>query len=139
MKTLEIAHYIRFSNERTDPYMHSYVELKFGDKPMRLEGEVVEFPLLQQALARPGRYMIFNCSCGIPECAGRLQGVEVKHEGDEIEFDDLDARRKWRFDLETIRLQVSAVLLADKQAAGYFKERDIPFYGLNLDSFGKAY
>jgi len=45
------------------------------------------FALVESA-KKPGTYFIWTCDCGIPECAGIYQGVQVIHRPDTVVWKD---------------------------------------------------
>src|SRR5687768_13339844 len=45
---------------------------------------------LQRSIDRDGTCFIWTCWCGVPDCGGNIEGVEVRHEGDVVRWHDRD-------------------------------------------------
>jgi len=104
-------------------------ELEFlidGEAPYPY-GDIVDVQNLKESLTQSGRFFIFNCSCGHPECTGRTEGVEVTLDGELVIWEDLDYDKKWILNTETIIAQLRGI------------QGDITFYKKLLTRNGVKY
>ncbi len=57
----------------------------------------IDFEALSQSAAAPGEYFIITCTCGIHECAGIYDGIEVTHQGNRIIWRIVEPEPERRF------------------------------------------
>lgn len=70
---------LEFNDERTNPDALDYVDLI----------------QLRSSLNENGTFFIWTCSCGVPGCAGRFEGVQISHSDGITTWHDLDTKRKY--------------------------------------------
>jgi len=86
-----------------------------------------DFDLLEFIMStrKDGKYFIWTCSCGVAECAGYVDGIEVHIEGDITNWIDHDLDKTYSFN--TNNLRSSALMLEDeiKKWNNHAKSNDV--------------
>lgn len=91
------------------------------------KGDVFDYRLFNESLMNPGQYFIFNCSCGIPECTGRTEGALIQVFEDQVILEDLDYKKVWSFDKESIMLQIEQLKNEVSFFIGKFKAKGLTY------------
>lgn len=77
---------------------------------------------LTRSLSADGEFFLLTCWCGIPECTGIGQGVEVRHQGGQVFWHVPQPLTPKDFIFETAALQVM-LLAFDKQKRRFVADR----------------
>ncbi len=113
-----------------DIYMHGYIEIRVhAEKPYE-ENDIVDYNVLKDSLKQDGTYFIFTCSCGIPECGGRIKGIQVKSKNGIVEWVDLDFNKTWRFEKKHMLKQLETVKKEARDYKAFFKKKEIEYVGV---------
>lgn len=100
------------------------IDLLINDKGKVLElGNVLETDQLRAALQVDGNYMIYNCSCSNPGCAGLEKGITIKTVDKLLHWQDLDANEEFTFEKLTVLIQLNQL------------EKDLRFYKKKFTEF----
>ncbi len=97
-----------------------------GEKPYPY-GDIVDITNFKASLISNGIYYIFNCSCGIPECAGRTKGIKVTHINDSLIWEDLDYNKKWLFNIHQIKTSLDNIKKEELKSKNYFNKKGVDF------------
>lgn len=117
--------------EDIDIWMQGNIEILInGEKPYS-EGDIVDAYQLLKSMESNGRYFIFSCCCGIPQCSGWKDGIEVIHQENNIKWIDSNYNRIWLFD----KIQEDLKTINDEVVVfkNFFKEKQIDYVGYGYD------
>lgn len=103
------------------------IELRIDGKLPYGEGITIDFPLILKSLKEDGIYILFNCSCGISECAGIYDGIQVTNSTDEVEWIDLDSGTRWVFIRESIENQIEVIKKESLEYRKFFNKKNIEY------------
>lgn len=106
------------------------IELRIDGKLPYGEGIIIDFPLILKSLKEDGNYILFNCSCGIAECAGIYDGIQVTNSTDEVEWIDLDSGTRWVFLRKSIEKQIKTIKRESLRYRSFFKKKEIEYVSL---------
>jgi len=114
---------------------------------LRIDGQllgdryVLDVRRLAQALQREGEHFIFTCGCGVPGCAGIVDGVQSRISGDQVTLaGSLPKGGAFSFVLSAAqaRKAVADALLAEKDfldEACRWEEGEFPVFGFSAYSY----
>ncbi|MCH2195255.1 hypothetical protein [Kordia sp.] len=122
--------------EAKNIWMQGSLEVRIGSKKPYEGSDIIMADLFMESMKREGTYFIFSCSCGIRECGGCDQGIEVKHEKNVIVWNMLDHNKTYRFDRKRIEADIEEAIQEVKNYKAYFKKKEIEYvgFGYNLNS-----
>lgn len=125
---LELVVQCKIDNGRIKGY--TLIDLLINDKSKVVErGNVLEIEQLEAALRTDGNYMIYNCSCGHPGCAGLNDGITITTEGELLHWQDWDADEVFVFEKLTIQMQLTQL---EKDLVHF--EKKFKEFGITLDT-----
>ncbi|MFT5823786.1 MAG: hypothetical protein ACI8ZM_005049 [Crocinitomix sp.] len=108
-----------------DIQMQGGLEIRInGEKPYE-DGSIIDCEKLSESLNASGNYFIFSCACGIPECGGYIDGIQVLHEGDKVIWKDLDSDKTWCFDRQKMSKKMHDLKKEAKDYRLFFIKRDV--------------
>ena len=81
-------------NEPTEP---RWKGTPYADELEIPRHATLDYVALVISAFKPGDYYIFNCSCGMPQCASIEHPIAVTHENNVIRWHILDSKTKRRF------------------------------------------
>nr|WP_294782310.1 hypothetical protein [uncultured Flavobacterium sp.] len=113
----------------TDIWMQGDIEIIINGKKPYDDGDIVNSDSLIKSLESNGKYFLFSCCCGIPECSGWYNGIEVIHEDDTITWIDSDYNRTWTFDRNKIEQDLKTMNDEVKVFKKFFQEKQIQYVG----------
>lgn len=117
-------------HNQQEVHMQGDINLRFDGKTPYEEDDIIEYDTLLESVKADGCYMIFSCSCGIPECAGRYNGIKVSHFDNKIEWIDLDTDKRWIFDKNSLINQLNTVRKEARDYKAFFKRKEIDYVGI---------
>lgn len=94
------------------------------------KGDILDFEMLKMSLKIDGDYFLFNCSCGIPQCAGYSEGIRTSSNDFFVYWEDLDGGNKWMFEKEILVNQIDHVKQQIDQCEKYFYQNKGSYLGL---------
>ncbi|WP_149208177.1 hypothetical protein [Flavobacterium johnsoniae] len=119
--------------EDIDIWMQGNIEILInGEKPYS-EGDIVDAYQLLKSMESNGRYFIFSCCCGIPQCSGWKDGIEVIHQENNIKWIDSNYNRIWLFDKNKIQEDLKTINDEVVVFKNFFKEKQIDYVGYGYD------
>lgn len=108
----------------------SEIELTINSISPYDQGDIVDFELLKMSVKIDGAYHIFNCTCGVPQCAGYSRGILISSSNGYVYWEDQDSGNKWIFDKETIEIQVERIDEEISEFEKYFYQNKGSYQGL---------
>ena len=99
-----------------------------GIKPYKDE-EIIDVPVFLKSLESDGNYFIFSCNCGLPECSGRTEGIQVFHDNNIIRWIDNLGNNIWYFDKTTLKEDLKNIYEKVLIFKKYFAEKQIDYVG----------
>jgi hypothetical protein len=103
-----------------------------GEKPYS-DHEIVNYQSLLKSFERSGKYYIFSCSCGIPECSNWKEGITVIHEENTVKWIDSNRNRVWHFDKSNIWYDLKNINKEVKIFKRYFTKKQIEYVGFGYE------
>lgn len=119
--------------EPTNIWMQGSLEVRINTRKPYEESDIVDAYLLLESMEKEGTYFIFSCCCGMPDCSGWEQGVEVIHEEGIIVWNLLDHNKTFRFDRKKMEEDTKEVKLEVKNYKVYFAEKEIEYVGFGCN------
>ncbi|MCG8574436.1 MAG: hypothetical protein MI810_06075 [Flavobacteriales bacterium] len=114
-------------------WMHGKLEIFINSEKPHNEEDVIDVDLFLESLEKEGEYFIFSCCCGIPSCSGWEKGIEVKHQGDTIQWTDLNTGRKWVVDRNKMISDMENVKQETLAFKKFFRDKNIDYVGLGYN------
>jgi hypothetical protein len=100
-----------------------------GEKPCS-ESDIVSVDDLSKSLETDGKYFIFSCCCGLPECSGWEEGIKVSHNGRVVKWEDFGNKRTWYFDKKRMKDDLKDIRKEVKNFKLFFNEKGIEYVGV---------
>ncbi|WP_298508364.1 hypothetical protein [uncultured Kordia sp.] len=116
-------------------WMQGSLEIRISTEKPYEESDIVMADLLLESMEKEGTYFIFSCCCGMPDCSGWNQGIEVKHEENIIVWNVLDHNKTFRFDRKRMESDIAEAIQEAKNYKAYFAKKEIEYvgFGYNLN------
>ena len=93
-----------------DGQIHLKVNLTIdGGNPLRCHDDDFEIAELIKSTTQDGIYFPWTCSCGERECAGYIEGVDVKINEDFIIWSDKDQEKIYMFKTAALKAELQAL------------------------------
>ncbi|MCR4030598.1 MULTISPECIES: hypothetical protein [Flavobacterium] len=116
----------------SDIWMQGDLEITInGEKPYS-HSDIVDSYTMLESLESNGKYFIFSCCCGLPQCSGWNNGIEVIHEENNIKWIDSDHNRTWNFDRKKIEEDLNNINKEVKIYKKFFNEKQIDYVGFGF-------
>ncbi|MCX6181240.1 MAG: hypothetical protein NT150_04850 [Bacteroidetes bacterium] len=112
-------------HEKNDLSVRLSLEMRINNESPFAYGDIVDYDVLKESMWNAGDHFIFTCSCGIAECTGRTQGVNVMHYADVIEWNDLDYQKVWRFEKAELVKEMDKISEEIKIYSGLIKNKGL--------------
>ncbi|MGH1385957.1 hypothetical protein [Kordia sp.] len=124
--------------DQKDIWMAGNLEIRINSEKPYGESDIVMDDLLLRSMKKEGTYFIFSCNCGIPECGGWDEGIEVIHEEDVIVWNVLDHDKTFRFDRKQMEAHIEEAIQEAKNYKAYFTKKEVRYvgfgYNMSLDA-----
>ncbi|PHN04173.1 hypothetical protein [Flavilitoribacter nigricans] len=121
-----------------DVWMQGDLHVLINGHPPYSINDMVDPAALLRSLAAEGRYFLFSCTCGAPECGGWEQGIAVSHRDQLTEWKDIDKETSWRFKQQDIAEGLREVQTEVDFFKSFFRVKNIRFYAPDLEDRGSA-
>ncbi|AWH85874.1 hypothetical protein HYN59_12505 [Flavobacterium album] len=114
-------------------WMQGNIEIRInGEKPCS-DGDIINIGEFLKSLEADGEYFIFSCCCGLPACSGWIQGIQVSHSGEYIEWADLNNTRKWSFNKQKVKDDLGDIRKEVAIYKSFFSRKGIEYVGAGYD------
>lgn len=115
-------------------WMQGDLEIRFNsDGKPYADSDIIDIGEFFESLDSEGEFKIFSCCCGIPECSGWIRGIQVRHLNQYIEWTNLNNRKTWVFEKESLQQSLEAINQEVENYKIFFKEKGIDYVGYNYD------
>lgn len=116
-----------------DIWMNGNIEITInGEKPYG-SSDIIDSDIFFESLKSNGKYFIFCCCCGLPQCSGWNNGIEVIHENNNIKWIDSDHNRTWNFDRKRIEEDLNNINNEIEIYKKFFKDKQIDYVGFGYE------
>ncbi|HLP11648.1 MAG TPA: hypothetical protein VK177_06905 [Flavobacteriales bacterium] len=133
MDTFSIELVVEAAQMDSEIWMQGSVEIRInGSKPYS-DGDYVDFDVFVKSLDVEGEFFIFSCTCGIPECAGWIKGIDVRHEGNIISWKNSNDNISWQFDRSGIQESLKEIRREVLKYKKFFAKKEIKYVGVGYN------
>jgi hypothetical protein len=117
----------------TDVWMTGSLVIAINRTRPYTEDEIILTDRFFSSLERDGYFQIFSCVCGMPDCAGRPQGIRVQHRQGIVEWTDLDREQNWQLERVSIDRDLARVRDDVHMYRRFFAGKGIRYVGVGCD------
>lgn len=114
----------------TDVWMQGSLLININTLKPYSESDIINTEEFLTSLKKDGEYHIFSCCCGMPDCSGWTEKIQISTQGNIIKWIEPNLNKVWLFDKNIILEQIQSIEEKVRLFKAYFKKKKIHYVGV---------
>ncbi|MFT3796433.1 hypothetical protein [Flavobacterium sp.] len=119
--------------EADNIWMQGKLEIRLNNERPYADSDVIDEKQFLKSLDQEGEFTIFSCCCGVPECSGWKQGIQVSHSDGNIKWTNPNNGESWQFSKQKVENDLNDLREELKNYKRFFGQKGIRYVGVGFN------